>query len=354
MAAAAPTALPPAPLLAEALGHFFDDTAGLTCTQASGGVNNHTLFIHQAGRTDWVLRIYNNSGNLAKVTFEHDILAQLNERRLSFAVPCARPCRAASPHAGRPFALLSNGAAASLFRAIPGALASTASPEALGEAAGELSTALATVTAHQAPPTPPYYDLYRAHHAIGSQEAFAAALQASDFGEHREAMGVLQREIVSMELQLEQLHALGLPHQLIHGDLHYDNVLILNDQVTAVLDYEFCALDWRAMELSIVLSKYLSEVDPLPFCAAVIRGFMRRAVLTEAEARAVPSLVKLRILSNVVYFMGRYVAGEDGLEQLTCRAGGYVKRIRWLSDNGSELVGLITQCSSAAQSPSGA
>ena len=43
--------------------------------------------------------------------------------------------------------------------------------------------------------------------------------------------------------------------QLIHGDLHYDNVLVENGKVTGLLDFEFCASDWRAMELAVCLSK---------------------------------------------------------------------------------------------------
>jgi thiamine kinase-like enzyme len=52
-----------------------------------------------------------------------------------------------------------------------------------------------------------------------------------------------------------------LPMQLIHGDLHYDNVLVAEtqDRVSGVLDFEFAAYDWRAMELAVCLSKYAAE-----------------------------------------------------------------------------------------------
>ena len=53
----------------------------------------------------------------------------------------------------------------------------------------------------------------------------------------------------------------SLPMQLIHGDLHYDNVLVAEtqDRVSGVLDFEFAAYDWRAMELAVCLSKYAAE-----------------------------------------------------------------------------------------------
>lgn len=41
------------------------------------------------------------------------------------------------------------------------------------------------------------------------------------------------------------------PKQLIHGDLHYDNVLVDDEKVSGLLDFEFAAFDWRAMELAV-------------------------------------------------------------------------------------------------------
>lgn len=43
--------------------------------------------------------------------------------------------------------------------------------------------------------------------------------------------------------------------------MHYDNVLVYEGKVSGLLDFEFCAWDFRAMELAICLSKYASESD---------------------------------------------------------------------------------------------
>ena len=43
--------------------------------------------------------------------------------------------------------------------------------------------------------------------------------------------------------------------------MHYDNVLVYEEKVSGLLDFEFCAWDFRAMELAICLSKYASESD---------------------------------------------------------------------------------------------
>jgi len=89
--------------------------------------------------------------------------------------------------------------------------------------------------------------------------------------------------------------------------------------VTALLDFEFSALDFRAMELAICLSKYISADDPLPFLNSFIDGYTEKMKLTRTEIEAIPDLINLRIVSNVVYFVGRSIAGEDGIESLTTR-----------------------------------
>jgi Ser/Thr protein kinase RdoA (MazF antagonist) len=58
---------------------------------------------------------------------------------------------------------------------------------------------------------------------------------------------LLVNEIKAIELFINQVQCYDppLPKQLIHGDLHYDNILCENGQVTGLLDFEFCAFDWR-------------------------------------------------------------------------------------------------------------
>jgi hypothetical protein len=224
------------------------------------------------------------------------------------------------------------------------------------------------------------------------------------------------------------------PKQLIHGDLHYDNVLVENGKVTGLLDFEVCAHDWRAMELAVCLSKVrspsctpCSPLRPMPLphphhhvtrhpstqpCLSVARtpfahtphcrslaflpcqyagekealqyfdtfttGFAKHGILTEvrlpyttgdrhrlqapalthppalhpptsplpacllqAEIEVIPELINLRVLSNVVYFVGRAIAKEDGLDALTTRAATYNTRVKWIRDNSATIVDCI-------------
>ena len=49
------------------------------------------------------------------------------------------------------------------------------------------------------------------------------------------------------------------------------------------------------------------EPDALDLFTQFSLGYAISADLTEDEIRAVPSLIILRVLSNVVYFIGRFV-----------------------------------------------
>ena len=69
----------------------------------------------------------------------------------------------------------------------------------------------------------------------------------------------------------------GLPSQLIHGDLHYDNVLVNDGKVSGLLDFEFAMYDWRAMELAICLSKYAGEEDAFKYFEEFLTAMRRRA-----------------------------------------------------------------------------
>jgi homoserine kinase type II len=144
------------------------------------------------------------------------------------------------------------------------------------------------------------------------------------------------------------------------------------------------AYDWRVMELAVALSKYVGEDDPLPLIREFVRcggggrsgpdgvmgesmcrfarfarpdsmthtetctktadprsGYAQNGRLTEAEIAAIPDCINLRIFSNVIYFTGRAVAGEDGLESLTSRAGSYAKRVKWVNANRAAIVDTI-------------
>jgi homoserine kinase type II len=256
-----------------------------------------------------------------------------------------------------PFITLSNSSHATLFYVIPGELAKLTNPYLIGKASGELSNALSRIKFDESLnlkfTTPPYYEIWQAHESI-TRELFFSYLNFIENDEnfkYKESINnlkFLKDEIIILETFIFKLFSLNLPIQLIHGDLHYDNILVENEKVTGILDFEFCAMDWRMMELAICLSKYASERDnALSIFELFIKGYFEsfKEKITKEEADVVPKLIILRILSNTIYFVGRAIAEEDSIEVLTERVEAYVNRIVWLKSNNDFIAEIIKKYS---------
>lgn len=322
----------------EALAHFFEGPC--RCTPTSGGVNNVVQYVETASGARHVLRIYNNGAKSDKVAFEHDLLLQLGRQPLSFQVPRALPALGS----GARHVKLSSGDDACVFEIIPGSLAKTTGPREVGRATGELCTAMGRLDMggrETEAPVAPYYDVFRVHHSLDREGFYRQVVENPGFDVCRADIDSLASGIRAIEPKLAAYQRLGLPTQLIHGDLHYDNVLVEGDRVSGLLDFEFTAWDWRAMELAVALSKYVGEDDPLPLIEEFVGGYAIDGQLNEQEASIMPDLINLRIFSNVVYFTGRAYAGEDGLESLTSRVPSYAKRVRWVNANRRAIVDAV-------------
>ncbi|KAI8466902.1 MAG: kinase-like domain-containing protein [Monoraphidium minutum] len=324
----------------EALAAFFDGPC--TCTPTTGGVNNVVNYVQAPDGGRYILRVYNNGGKSDKVAFEHGLLLELGKQELSFKVPQALPAL----KGGARHVKLSSGDDACVFEIIPGTLAKTTSPREVGRATGELCTAMGRIDMggrEAEAPVPPYYDVFRVHHSMNRELFYQQVAENPGFAGVRSDIDFLAGEIRALEPKLAAYQELGLPMQLIHGDLHYDNVLCLGDSVSGLLDFEFCAYDWRVMEMAVALSKYVGEDDPLPLISEFASGYAVNGELSDVECDIMPDLINLRIFSNVIYFTGRAYAGEDGLESLTSRAGSYAKRVRWVNANRSPMAAALKE-----------
>jgi homoserine kinase type II len=103
--------------------------------------------------------------------------------------------------------------------------------------------------------------------------------------------------IVDDELAYLDAHwPAGLPAHVIHADLFPDNVLMLGDRVTGLIDFYFAATDYRAYDLAVTHASWTfssdgTRCDP-ERAAALMRGYAGEIALTEAEAAALPLLAR--------------------------------------------------------------
>lgn len=336
-------------LALEAVRAFYPDASSIKITPTQGGVNNvvQYLEIPQTGEKK-ILRIYNNGNNTPRVAFEHEVLKQLGKStaKMSFKIP---KFVTALKDKSKTFVQLSTGASACIVDIIEGGLPKLTCVRDIGRASGELNFYISDIKLGSEfgnGPTPPYFELFKVHHAV-TRDLFYKTMAGPAFDGVRSSADKMVASIRAMEKEIDALKALKLPYTLIHGDLHYDNVLVKDGRVTGLLDFEFASYDWRAMELAICLSKYAGEKDKdgnpvaMAFFEDFIDGFAEKGELGEQEIDAIPALINLRILSNVVYFVGRALGGEDDISSLTTRIANYCGRVDWITANSKKISDLI-------------
>jgi homoserine kinase type II len=300
------------------------------------------------------VRIYRNGHNTGRVLYEHAVLRALQAKAASlpFEVPHAlvkRPhassvhdaLRHMKDHEHATFHIMKSGAATSVFKLIPGGPPTVAHAQAIGMATAQLVKALADVVISPSikPVNPLYRNLYDAHHTV-TKALFHARVHAEDFAAVRAPMDALLGRFADAEALIDViLSGGGLPEQVINADLHSDNVLCEGDAVSGVLDFEFAARDWRVMECVVGLSKYAGLASPMAPMREYMRGYaLGGGSLPRREVELIPRLIVLRVLNNIVYFVGRAIAGEDSIEPITGRAQIYAKRCDWLIHHNDELV----------------
>ena len=70
---------------------------------------------------------------------------------------------------------------------------------------------------------------------------------------------------------------------------------------------------------------------------------MKYGKLTKEEVNAIPTLIKLRILSNVVYFIGKAISKEDTFQMASSKMITYSKRLLLLNPIENNIRNMILQ-----------
>lgn len=102
---------------------------------------------------------------------------------------------------------------------------------------------------------------------------------------------------VSEELVFLDAHwPSDLPHSAIHADLFPDNVLMLDDRVTGIIDFYFACTDIRAYDLAVTHAAWCFDQDGQSFCMersnALMSGYTQNHPLGDEERAALPILAR--------------------------------------------------------------
>lgn len=120
----------------------------------------------------------------------------------------------------------------------------------------------------------------------------------------------LSEEMEALPARLDRLAALGLPAQPIHGDYYAGNLLVRDGEVTGILDWDECRLDWRAFEVSSALWSFCRLPAKLALDAGRTAAFIadyRSAggEFTEVERGASVELIRITRFGEALYTLGR-------------------------------------------------
>lgn len=107
--------------------------------------------------------------------------------------------------------------------------------------------------------------------------------------------------LVARELPLlEQAWPSDLPRSVIHADLFPDNVLMLGDQVTGLIDFYFACTDLTAYDMAVTHAAWCFDGDGRTFnpaiSAALLEGYESLRPLSAAERDALPVLARVAAL----------------------------------------------------------
>lgn len=305
--------------------------------EGDSGMNNVTR-LAASGDEQFILRIYNNYGNMDAVKLEHEMLDKLGTAvELPFHVP-----KPLSSLGGETAVKLSDGRAGAIFRYIEGERPSCQSPqhaEALGKAAGCLIKALTGILLEAKPQYSPYYEIASTYASMSGSKLLALAETSPLLFEKKEALAVIQREREEIERVASELAE--LPRQWIHGDLVFNNSLHANNEIVGILDFEFVTVDCRAMELAVLFVDMAKPWNPAAEdgVKAALKGFEAVVPLSTDEIRLLPALMKLRLLDVALHFAIRYTEGLDGDKVFAGIVDDTLYGIRWVREK-THLFGI--------------
>lgn len=306
------------------------------------GWNNTTRFVRADGRR-WVLRIYETHKDEKKIRFEHLLLKKLNEVNFQFRVPNPAACED-----GSTIVRLEDGTErlACLFAYIEGerpAEGEVAAAESLGEATGELAHALGALELPGTPAYAPYYEMESSYSWCTPDKVAAFCGEPpAELREEAAALRLIGEELAAFRAYLPRFRS--LPHQLIHGDINFSNCLAAADDagtIGAILDFEFCTRDLRAMEIAVVVSGFLDADNGPEMIDAFLRGAGRRLRLSREEAEAIPGLIRLRTLDVFLHFLNRHFDGVDGIGTVKEQTVSAARNLLKLSEESERLAHMV-------------
>ncbi len=136
-----------------------------------------------------------------------------------------------------------------------------------------------------------------------------------------------------------------LPIQTIHADYITPNILVENDRVVGILDFEFATRDLRLLDYLSSLDQFASFPWKDDLFEEIVRAFSRGyracSYLTVAEMKAAIAVWKLQRASSIVYWTGRLLQGKGNRQQIADAVMETLRFETWLESNQRRLLDAL-------------
>lgn len=157
-------------------------------------------------------------------------------------------------------------------------------------------------------------------------------------------LGTIDPELTGLARQetawLAESWPAGLPSGVIHADLFPDNVLMLGDRVSGLIDFYFACNDFLAYDLAVTHAAWAFEPDGAAFrpevASALLRGYESVRALSPGERSALPVLARgaaMRFLSTRAY---DWLHTPDGALVTRKDPMAFARRSRIYADMGGD------------------
>lgn len=298
------------------------------------GTVNTTFFVEtQTGK--YVLKLYNDSITTAQIEYEHSLLAYLQLCNLSFVVPTPIPTSLGET-------LVTVKQDNSLLRvALLPFIAGNSSirqnithPHAISQTLGELHHALAGFDSEGKMAQLPAISALNHIHPLVTPLEVPKLLKLTLIQQER-----LVKTLTEVIETAPNLYKTLLV-QTTHADYLSPNVLLLDNRVVGVLDFEFATFDLRLMDYVAALdhfTRFSGEAPRWEFVKAFIAGYAKHVCLSQLELEALTLVWRLQQASCIVYWTGWLISGKVTHQSVVDAVARMLLLEDWLKENTAML-----------------
>ena len=271
----------------------FDVGTLISAKGIAEGVSNSNWLVEtqpaQGPARRFILTVYETRTEAADLPFFLDLLDHLAAR--GCPVPRTMHDRDGASHR------FHEGKALALIEFLPGVSVSEPTPaqaRAVGSALGQIHLAAADFARTRENSMGP--EIWRQLLHDCGREGLEAI--------HPELARIVERELALLAARWPA----DLPRGVIHADLFPDNVLMLGDRVTGLIDFYFACTDILAFDVAVTHAAWCFSADGGRFLpdlsAALIAGYQAERPLSQEELAALPLLARgaaVRFLATRAY-----------------------------------------------------